>query len=132
MTRTRHATIDDLLRHPGRCELVRGELVEMTPARANHGRFAMRIALKLGNYVLSQDLGEVLAAETGFVLARNPHTVRAPDAAFVRKGRDAQIGERGFFDGPPDLAVRVLSPEDTAGEVNSKVRDWLSAGCRVA
>jgi Uma2 family endonuclease len=123
-------TAEDLLKHQGRCELLRGELIEMTPASANHGKIAMRIALALGNHVQSGKLGEVLAAETGFVLERNPDTVRAPDAAFVSSERAGGIGERGFFEGPPDLAVEVLSPDDTASEVNSKVQDWLSAGCR--
>ena len=36
----------------------------------------------------------------------------------------------GFFPGPPDLAVEVLSPHDRASEVLAKVSDWLEAGCR--
>ena len=36
---------------------------------------------------------------------------------------------KAFFSGPPDLAVEVLSPDDRAGEVSAKVRDWLNAGC---
>ena len=35
----------------------------------------------------------------------------------------------GFFPGPPDLAVEVLSPHDRASEVLAKVSDWLEAGC---
>jgi Uncharacterized protein conserved in cyanobacteria len=55
------------------------------------------------------------AAETGFVLARNPDTVRAPDVAFVSMERAAQhLGHTGFFEGAPDLAVEVVSPHDTA------------------
>jgi Uma2 family endonuclease len=37
---------------------------------------------------------------------------------------------RGYFQGPPDLAVEVMSPSDRAGEVLAKVQDWLAAGCR--
>ena len=34
----------------------------------------------------------------------------------------------GFFPGPPDLAVEVISPSDTYSEVEEKVADWLNAG----
>jgi len=34
-----------------------------------------------------------------------------------------------FFPGAPDLAVEVVSPGDTTGEVDEKVLDWLNAGC---
>ena len=49
--------------------------------------------------------------------------------AFVRAERMGTELGRGFFPGPPDLAVEVLSPDDRAGEVLAKVQDWLDAGC---
>jgi len=74
----------------------------------------------------------VLSAETGFLLARRPDTVRAPDVAFVSAERLEQARTtRGFFPGPPDLAVEVLSPTDRAGEVHAKVADYLAAGTRL-
>jgi Uma2 family endonuclease len=77
------------------------------------------------------DLGAVYAAETGFLLARNPDTVRAPDVAFVRADRLASTAEEGFFPGPPDLAVEVVSPSDSYSAVEEKVFEWLDSGCRV-
>ena len=70
--------------------------------------------------------GEVVSAETGFVLRRGPDTVRAPDVAFVRSGRDVQAGP--FVEGAPDVAVEVLSSDARAGATASKVRDYLGAG----
>lgn len=109
----------------GRCELVRGELVMMMPAGGRHGRVAMRLARAIANHVEARRLGEVLAAETGFVLARDPDTVRAPDVAFLRAGRE--IGD-GFIEGAPDLAVEVVSPGDRPGYLREKVAEWLEAG----
>lgn len=100
----------------------------MSPAGANHGGVAMTIGVLLTVHVRSNKLGKVFAAETGFVLGRNPDTVRAPDAAFVKSDRTKSIPKEGFFPGPPDLAVEVLSPGDAAGEVLEKVNDWLTAG----
>lgn len=128
-------TADELIRLPTgmgrRYELVRGELKTMTPAGSRHGRIAFRLGLKLGAHVLQNGLGEVFAAETGFLLRRDPDTVRAPDVAFVSAGRLPEGGlPRGFFPGAPDLAVEVVSPDDAADEVQQKVLDYLRAGAR--
>jgi Uma2 family endonuclease len=112
----------------GRCELVRGEIIMMSPAGAAHGRITNEIAYLLTRFVKERDLGGIFAAETGFQIASRPDTVRAPDVAFVSKERLATEPARGFWQGPPDLAVEVLSPGDTAGEMQAKVQDWLGAG----
>lgn len=123
-------TAAELLRTPGlgRCELIRGELIMMSPAGFQHGHLAAEIGALLTNFVKPRGLGAVTGAETGFLIARDPDTVRAPDVGFVRADRLPPIAPRGFFPGVPDLAVEVLSPSDRASEVNAKVRDWLEAG----
>ena len=115
-----------------RVELVRGEVITMAPAGAEHGEIAGFTFGALFNFVRPNSLGSLFAAETGFILARNPDTVRAPDVAFVAAERAAQQrGRTGFFEGPPDLAVEVVSPHDTAEEVEAKVLDYLEAGTRM-
>ncbi len=125
-------TAEQLLHAPdlGRCELVRRELIMMSPAGFEHGHISSRLDTRLGVFVELHSLGVVTGAETGFRIARNPDTVRAPDVGFVCARRIPPRLPRGFFDGAPDLAVEVLSPEDRAGEVTAKVQDWLAAGCR--
>ncbi|MBK8974877.1 MAG: Uma2 family endonuclease [Planctomycetes bacterium] len=125
---TRAEQLLELPRDGQRHELVEGELRAMSPAGARHGAVAARALMLLMQHVEERGLGTVFAAETGFVLARDPDTVRAPDAAFVRAGRDA-TSERGFFEGPPDLALEVLSPGDAFGDVEGKAVGWLRAGC---
>jgi Uma2 family endonuclease len=112
----------------GRCELIYGELVMMSPASPEHGVVAARIVRLIGNYVDDHDLGLVFAAETGFKI-EHPDLVRAPDASFVRKDRVAAgLPKRGYFNGVPDLAVEVVSPDDTKREVAEKVNMWLAHG----
>jgi len=101
----------------------------MSPAGFDHGRFASRIVAALENHVAGRGLGVVTTAEAGFQLARDPDTVRAPDAAFVRAERIPPDGVKGYFQGPPDIAVEVVSPGDRPNEVAAKVQDWLEAGC---
>jgi len=115
----------------GRCELICGELVMMSPAGANHGLIAMEIGRRLANHVVERDLGRVFAAETGFILSRDPDTLRAPDVAFVRKSRLGRAEAQGFFQGAPDLAVEVLSPGDSADDVLAKVQDWNAGAAQV-
>jgi len=76
-------------------------------------------------------LGLVMGAETGFIIASDPDTVRAPDVAFVSFPKANDLPEHGFFEGAPDLAVEVVSPSDSFSEVQAKAQDWLAAGCRM-
>jgi len=74
----------------GICELVKGEIIHMSPAGGKHGTIASRIDYLLRGYVEAHQLGTVCAAETGFLIKHNPDTVRAPDVAFVAKERIPQ------------------------------------------
>ena len=126
-------TAEQLLHAPdlGRCELVRGALVMMTPAGFEHGRVGNLLAALLTDFVRRRGLGVVTGPDTGFLLERNPDTVRAPDVAFVEKSRLPAKKITSFFPGAPDLAVEVLSPDDRASEVLAKVQAYLAAGCKV-
>lgn len=128
-------TADDLTKQPddgSRYELVKGVLQKMPPAGFEHGICAAEIGSKLNMYVKRHKLGYVCGAETGFRIAQNPDTVRAPDAAFVCQTSIERQGiVKGYWEGAPDLAVEVISPGDTYAEVAEKVEAWLTAGCRM-
>lgn len=128
-------TADELLRMPDdgfRYELVQGVLHQMSPAGFHHGRLIMNLATPLDQHVRAQKLGVVCAAETGFLLATNPDTVRAADVAFIRQERLNPVAEpEGYWPGAPDMAVEVVSPNDLYTEVDEKVTDWLDAGTRL-
>jgi len=124
-------TTEQLLRAQdvGRCELVRGEFRTLIPPGYEHGRVVMNLAVPLGDFIRAHSLGTILAAETGFVLARDPDTVRAPDIAYLAADREPGPA-RGYYEGAPDLVVEVLSPDDRPGYVREKVAEWLEAGAR--
>src|SRR5215210_9215561 len=112
-TTTQLTTAEELLAMPDdgfRYELVGGELRRMAPAGHHHGRLTVNVTIPLGQHVREHGLGSVYAAETGFLLARDPDMVRAPDVAFVRRERlTAPRDTTSYFPGAPDLAVEVVS-----------------------
>jgi Uma2 family endonuclease len=127
-------TADNLLQMPrGQCryELIRGRLIETSPSGSEHGVVTMRLSLMVGQFVASRNLGLVFGAETGFFLERDPDTVRAPDIAFVRAERIPESGiPYGCWRGTPDLAVEVVSPNDTDRAGAQKAADWIQSGTR--
>jgi len=116
----------------GLAELVKGELKTMTPSGGEHGEFTATLAALLRNFVKPRKLGRVFGAETGIVVARNPDTVRAADAAFMSNERAAQVEDfTRFLDVPPDLVVEVVSPTDRWNEIDEKVTEYLDIGVRL-
>ena len=93
-----------------RYELDDGELIKMSPGNLTHAQVAAKIISRLGPFVEENDLGAFLALDPGFVLSRDPDTLRAPDVAFVRKERLAGLPQTGFPEIAPDLAIEVISP----------------------
>ena len=132
---TKLVTADELLGLAGdgkRYELIEGALFETSPAGTEHGRIAMKAGVMLYRFVRPRRLGEVFAADTGFVISSEPDTVRAPDVAFVAADRIPSSGvPAGYMRLAPDLVVEVVSPSDAASDLQSKVYAWLDAGCRL-
>jgi Uma2 family endonuclease len=112
-------------------ELVRGKLIVREPPGTYHGRVQSVLNVIVGSYVRAHALGAVFGQDTGFQIASDPDTVRAPDLAFVDRARVAQIARRGYASMAPDLVAEILSPDDRPGEVIAKVGDWLEAGVRL-
>lgn len=128
-------TAEDLLRPPYssiRCELVDGEVIEMTPTGESHGVVSLALGEAIRAHVRSRKLGRAYGAETGFRLSRNPDTVLAPDVAFVAAQRlPTGRPSRAFLQIAPDLVVEVVSPSDSAAEIQRRVEQWLDAGLRL-
>jgi hypothetical protein len=121
-------TADEFFHHPDAqeaSELVRGEIVMMTPAGGRHNVIALRVAMRLTSFVEAQGLGMVFTDNLGYdppIPGATRDTVRAPDASFVRAGR-LPGGEVpiGFLRCAPDLAVEVLSPDDRPGALAARL-----------
>jgi Uma2 family endonuclease len=113
-------------------ELVRGEVVAMSPAGERHGLVCARIAFRLMSFLGDSPIGKVVTNDTGLLIERSPDTVRGADVAFVRFDRSPdRSGSVGFMRVPPNLVFEVVSPGDRWGEVLAKVAEYLKAGVEV-
>jgi Uma2 family endonuclease len=111
-----------------RYELRAGELITMSPPGAQHGQFQTGLLAPLAVHVRRERLGLVVA-EVGFTLSRAPDTVRAPDIAFIRRGRIPADGVPvAYWEGAPDLAVEVVSPSESPAEIRERIEEYLRAG----
>jgi Uma2 family endonuclease len=127
-------TADDLLAMPrdSRYELVRGELVPMSPPPGEqHGELAMTLSARATVYVQDHDLGRCLVAETGVLIGNNPDTVRAPDWAFTRKKRLHQPASAGHARVVPDVVLEVRSPSDSRAAFAERAAMWINAGVQM-
>jgi len=113
-------------------ELVRGDVIREPLPAFGHGTVAVRISWLLYTWVRSSGPSPSPARvvdHCGFVLARDPDTVRGPDVAYVSSERLATgVTDGPFFEGAPDLAVEILSPSNRPREVAEKIREYLEAG----
>ena len=114
-----------------RSELIQGEAYDAPHVRGSW-RDHHAPERHPGAYFLAQRLGKLYAAETGFLIARDPDTVRAPDIAFIAQARlSAPHSAPRWVPTIPDLVVEVVSSTDRPAEVSAKVAMWLAAGVRL-
>src|SRR5260370_9194233 len=100
----------------------------MSRAGARHGEISVRLTAALLAFVSPKRHGRVFDSSTGYRLPGG--NVRSPDASFVSSSRLPRVPE-GFAELAPDLAVEVLSPEDSPREGLDKVGESPAAGGRL-
>ena len=130
----RPITIEDVLApdSPWRdYEIWDGAAVLCEPSGGQAGHVGARLLARLTLHVEERDLGWTFTSEQGFVLARDPDRMLAPDVSYVSKDRLKRIPERGFIEMAPDFCVEVRSPTDSWEKTVNKCGIWVAHGVAV-
>jgi len=113
----------------GPCELVRGEVEQMSPGGLSHGGASFRIAQLLGNWADGRRCGRVVVGEVGIITERDPDTVRGADVAYFSFKRlpNSKLPD-SFTDVPPDLVVEVVGRGQSWNRMIAKAAEYLAMG----
>ncbi len=110
---------------PGKRELLKGELISVPPPKMRHGMIQQRLVEIFGGYLRNSG-GYRVFTNVGFSMP--DETCLEPDVAIVRDEQVARTAPDEWFSGTPALAVEILSPSNTAAEIEDKVRAYLDGG----
>jgi len=115
-------------------ELIEGELVPRARTDNEHGVIAARITYMLKQYSFQVSrVARVSESSSAFYTRRDDLTVRKPDVSLtfytdaIPRNRDSEF----YMRVPPDLIVEVISPGNSADEMDGKVQEWFAFGVRM-
>jgi len=135
----RPITAEDLMDRPDdgiERDLILGELRERPMTRRNpeHSMVESNVAFLLKDWLRRNPEagGKVHSGEAGFRLRRNPDTFVGIDIAYVSPEQVATRHKKlKFYEGPPVLAVEILSPSDDVETITEKVELYQDVGAVV-
>jgi Uma2 family endonuclease len=111
-------------------ELHNGVLVEVAGSKYRQAKMTAWIGYLLLVFIKQQGLGgAVLGADGAAEL--NEFNTRIPDVSYISKERAQKQDENSYIKGAPDLAVEVVSPSNSAVEMQQRAGEYLLAGARL-
>ena len=136
-TTDRPITLDHLVAMDARgaqVEIVNGawaEAEEDSMTGELHGAIQAWLIFVLLGHVLPRGLGRVYPGDITFVLEGTPERIetrRRSDVSFVRADRVITSEQDNVYFHAPDLAIEIISPSETAEDMQHKLNDYLRAG----
>jgi Uma2 family endonuclease len=113
----------------GPCELVKGEIVSMSPAGVRHSEVVARATFMLTVHNRVRKLGRVLSGEAGIIVARGPDTVRGADVAFISHDRlPKESLTEGFVEQAPEFVIEVFGRDASWEKMDAKVAEYHAHG----
>jgi Uma2 family endonuclease len=108
-------------------ELIDGRVIEMSKPTFGHNAIGMRTGHLL-TVVCERSFPDLMVSgDTNFILG--PGTVQAPDVVLLRRSVLESAGVyRGALQCAPDLAVEIVSPNESSADLDDKVGNYLNAG----
>jgi Uma2 family endonuclease len=113
----------------GACELVRGEVITLSPGGVPHSFLTASMVTLLGDWARRTHLGRVLTGEAGLITERDPDTVRGADVAYYSYERLPKGPlPKGFAAIPPNLVVEIIGEGQSWKQMLQKVGEYLRMG----
>src|SRR5439155_27091899 len=113
-------------------EVVDGQRVELPPMSSYATWIASRLQTRLDSFAELRKLGTVVD-EMLFIFDAQRDIRRRPDVAFVSAARwplDQPVPKTGDWEVVPDLAIEVISPNDTMEAVIAKLTEYFRFGVK--
>ena len=114
-----------------RLELIEGEIVEMCFPNPIHSRILITLSKRIDNFAEEHGLGQVIGGDAPFVLEENPDgrdTLRGIDIAYLSFATFPGPLTQEPLRVPPDLAVEIILPSNTAADIAKKIQQLFDAG----
>lgn len=108
-----------------KADLIDGVIYPMSPENLEHNGIVLWLASILGSFVEIKGLGRVTVNRVAYRLT--PVTAPEPDVAVVLESRIGILRD-GYVDGPPDVAIEVVSPESVERDYEQKREMYAAAG----
>jgi Uma2 family endonuclease len=109
-------------------ELVRGQLIPMTPTGQTHAAVELNVAFALKSFLQDKHVGKVMTGEVGIITQRSPDTVRGADVAYISYDRLKDTSADGYLDVAPELIAEIVSPNDRWTDINQKLEEYFAIG----
>lgn len=130
--RTRSGTVTftdflELIQEDQKADLLQGVIYLASPESPDHNKLVRWVTIVLGSFIEQRQLGELTINKVAYRLSG--HTAPEPDLGFVSVDRVDRI-KPGYIDGPPDLAIEIVSPDSVDRDYEDKRRRYEEAGVR--
>ncbi|MCE9564081.1 MAG: Uma2 family endonuclease [Planctomycetes bacterium] len=115
--------------------LFRGELREskVTKRNPNHSGATANLSFLLGVWLKKQPKprGKVFDGEAYFRIRKDPETNVGVDVALASAAQVALLKKKStYVEGPPILAIEVLSPNDKQQDISDAIEEYLDCGVK--
>lgn len=116
----------ELIREDQKGDLLDGVIYLASPENIGHNRLSGWLYKVLGAYIEERQLGLLTFSRVAYRLSDK--IAPEPDLAFVRRDREQRLERTGYMDGPPDLAIEIVSPDSVDRDYESKRARYEEAG----
>jgi Uma2 family endonuclease len=128
---TTEFTLADLERMPEdgmHREILYGELIELPPPKLRHEEIASHFLASLNVFNSRSKLGRVYGSSMGYKVLGDVRTWIEPDVSFLLMQRVQANKGKDYADGAPDLAIEIISPSESAQDVEAKTDAYFRGG----